>query len=111
MHGETQEELEREYSTLTLRLGLVGLAATIMLTVGTVFYHFVEDLKWLDAIYFCTITLATVGYGDIVPHTDPGKIFTIFYVIGGVGIIATLANLLIKQSALRILIHRNKKQQ
>jgi len=40
----------------------------------------------LDALYFSAYTMTTVGYGDIVPKTDIGKIFTIFYVFAGVGI-------------------------
>lgn len=68
---------------------------------GTVFYHFVEDLNWLDALYFCVITLTTIGYGDIVPHTDIGKAFTIFYVLLGVGIIAAFVNLAIRRASLQ----------
>lgn len=69
-----------------------------VLSAGAVFYHIVEGLEWLDAFYLCTITLATVGYGDITPHSDAGKLFTIFYVLVGIGIIATFANLMIKQT-------------
>ena len=72
---------------------------------GAIFYHLVEKLSWLNAVYFCVITLTTVGYGDITPKTDAGKVFTIFYVLVGVGIIATLANLLVKRAMLR---HRRK---
>lgn len=86
--------------------------ALAALTFGAVFYHHVEKLNWLDAFYFCTITLATVGYGDIVPHTDAGKLFTIFYVIVGIGILATFANLLIKQAVTKRELKRtvNKKE-
>lgn len=79
----------------------VAFIAAAVLGTGTVFYHYVESLSWLDAFYFSTITLTTVGYGDIVPKTDPGKIFTIFYVLFGVGIIAATLNLLIKGAATR----------
>lgn len=72
---------------------------------GAVFYHYVEDMGWLNAVYFCVITLTTIGYGDIVPKTDLGKLFTIFYVIVGVGIIATFVNLTVKRS---VIIHRKK---
>lgn len=74
---------------------LVGVAAV---GTGTVFYHHVENLKWLDSIYFSVITLTTVGYGDIVPKTDPGKIFTIFYVLIGIGVIAGTANYLLHRA-------------
>jgi voltage-gated potassium channel len=70
-----------------------------LLSFGTVFYHYVENLNWLDSIYFCVITLTTVGYGDITPHTNPGKIFTIFYVLIGVGIIASSVAYLVRWAA------------
>lgn len=65
---------------------------------GTIFYHHVERLKWLDSIYLSVITLTTVGYGDITPKTDAGKIFTIFYVLIGIGVIAGAANFLLRQA-------------
>lgn len=71
--------------------GLAYLALTVLL-VGTVFYRFVEGLRWLDALYFSLITLTTIGYGDFSPETDLGKIFTIFYVLIGLGILANFIN-------------------
>lgn len=75
--------------------------AVAALGCGTVFYHHVEHLKWLDSVYFSVITLTTVGYGDITPKTDAGKIFTIFYVLIGIGVIAGAANFLLKQTLAR----------
>jgi voltage-gated potassium channel len=48
------------------------------------FYHHVEGWRYLDAIYFCSTTLAAVGYGDFLPRTDIGKVFTIFYQFIGI---------------------------
>lgn len=61
--------------------------ASLVVVIGVVFYTQIEKWSVLDAIYFCVVTLGTVGYGDIVPKTDAGKIFTIFYIIFGLAVI------------------------
>jgi hypothetical protein len=62
-------------------------AAVVVLGGGTVFYHFIEKWSWVNSWYFCVVTLATVGYGDLVPKTDFGKLFTTLYIIIGVGLV------------------------
>jgi hypothetical protein len=53
--------------------------------VGTVFYSLAEGWSPVDAFYFSTMTLATVGFGDLAPSNDLTKLFTVFYVLAGVG--------------------------
>ena len=52
---------------------------------GTLFYTVWEGWSIVDSLYFCAMSLATVGYGDLVPETDVGKVFTVVYVLGGIG--------------------------
>jgi hypothetical protein len=59
----------------------------VILLIGTFCYHRLEGWGWLDSFYFSSISLTTVGYGDLAPKTDPGKIFTIIYIFSGVGVI------------------------
>ena len=52
--------------------------------VGTYAYSHVEGWRILDSLYFVLVTITTIGYGDFVPHTDAGKIFTMFFSFFGV---------------------------
>ena len=54
--------------------------------VETTFYHLIEKWRYIDSLYFAAATMTTVGYGDITPKTDIGKLFTIVYVFAGVAI-------------------------
>ena len=68
--------------------GVLTLALTLIM-LATIFYWFVEGWSLLDALYFSVVTIATVGFGDLTPHTVLGKIFTILYIISGIGLFAS----------------------
>jgi len=84
--------------------------ALLTLATGTVFYHIVEKFSWLNSYYFSVVTLTTVGYGDFVPHTDVGKIFTTFYVFVGVGIVTTFITSSMRRREFRRQERQEKKQ-
>ena len=58
---------------------------------ATVFYRLVEGWRWVDAFYFSVVTIATVGFGDLSPQTDVGKLFTVFYILTGIGLFVSFA--------------------
>ena len=90
---------EMAHST-ELRALLIIVVVTLL--AGMVFYHRVEGWSFLDALYFSVISLTTVGYGDLSPQTSIGKIFTIIYILAGLGILAafvtTVANIAFKRT-------------
>lgn len=88
--------------------GPIVAIALAFIGVGAVFYHMVEGWTWLDSIYFTVVTLATVGYGDFVPTTPLGKIFTIFYILVGITIFIALARAVIVQIIMRGKARREK---
>lgn len=88
----------------------IALIGFIVLAIGIVFYRIVEGFSWINSLYFCVITLTTIGYGDIVPKTDIGKLFTTVYVIIGIGIFAAVINYLIKRAAVQRISKRQEDQ-
>ncbi len=76
---------EKAYRNLTI-------SSVLILLNGTIIFHYAEGWNWLDSLYFSVITLTTVGYGDLSPQTDFGKIFSIVYILTGIGIIFGFIN-------------------
>ncbi len=66
------------------RFILLLIIPAALLLAGTIGYRFIEDWSLFDSLYFSVITLTTVGYGDLVPKTNVGRLFTIFLLLGGV---------------------------
>ena len=60
-----------------------------LLIAGTLFYSLVEGWSLVDSLYFCAMSLGTVGFGDLVPPTDVAKLCTVFYVLTGSGILVS----------------------
>lgn len=69
----------------------------VILMSGTIFYSTVEEFSIVDALYFSVATLTTVGSANLEPSTDFGKIFSIIYMISGIGVMLTLIIKLSKQ--------------
>jgi len=46
-----------------------------------------EINSMLDAVWWAAATVTTVGYGDLVPVTDTGRVLAIFYMFFGVTIL------------------------
>lgn len=65
--------------------------AGALIAVAAVFYRLIEGWLLLDSLYFLVVTIATVGYGDLAPHTALGKFFTICFIFGGIGIFVEAA--------------------
>ncbi|MFN0728063.1 potassium channel family protein [Polaribacter gochangensis] len=68
------------------------ITTVIIIGFGSVIYHYLEGWSWIDSIYFSVITLTTIGFGDFAPATPEGKLFTIFYIVIGIGIILSFIN-------------------
>ncbi|MCB1157928.1 MAG: NAD-binding protein [Leptospiraceae bacterium] len=68
----------------------------VLLLVGTSGYRIIEKWNTIDSLYMTVITITTVGFGEIHPMSNSGRLFTIGLLIGGVGFYGVVANSLIK---------------
>lgn len=64
---------------------------------GVLFYSGVEGWSPIDALYFSVMTLSTVGAADMAPKTDAAKIFTVIYVLVGIGLFVAVARHIARQ--------------
>lgn len=63
-----------------------------LIACATLFYRWAEGWNLIDAAYFSVITISTVGYGDLAPQTPIGKIFTMGYILIGLGMFVATAS-------------------
>lgn len=70
--------------------GIIALGCVVV--VGILWYRFIEGWPWLDALYMSVITLATVGFAEVHPLGDRGRLFTIILILMGVFVIAYILN-------------------
>lgn len=80
------------------QMGVLWCLLMIFLFGGSFVYStYLENWSYRESIYFCFVTLSTVGFGDYLPSSPQSKIFTMFYMLFGLGvcmlIIAVLAGL------------------
>ena len=61
-----------------------GVILVTYYALGSVAYDEIEGWKVIDSTYFLTVTITTVGYGDLCPESDIGKMFTVFYALVGI---------------------------
>ena len=71
------------FSVLYLPLAILF----FILAVGTAGYMILEKANALDSLYMTVITLTTVGFREVVELDTKGKVFTIFLILMGVGLI------------------------
>lgn len=73
--------------SLEKRIIVIGLLLLVIITAGTSGYLL---MGWnaVDAVYMTIISLTTVGFGEIRPLSGGGRVFTIFIILGGLGVLA-----------------------
>ncbi len=65
------------------------LTLVIIIACATAVYMLLEHMSLTDALYMTLITISTVGFGEVRPLSQAGRIFTMVLILLGVGVVTT----------------------
>ncbi len=81
------------------RLAWSALLLACIQVFGTLVYHGIgaPTATWIDSFYMTFITIATIGYGEVVDlsHHPWGRMFTVFLAVIGIGTVTYLSSNLV----------------
>ncbi len=75
-------------------LKLVALALAVLFILGTVGFHLIERWSWFDSFYMVLITVTTIGYTEVHALSQSGRLFNVFVIVAGVGLVFLLIGVL-----------------
>ena len=60
-----------------------GLALAVVVLGGAVGYRITEGWDWGDCLWMVLITISTIGYGEVEPLSQAGRLVTVLIIAGG----------------------------
>lgn len=69
------------------KLKFIFYTFALLLLVGIVGYMALLKIGFIDALYMTVITISTVGFGEVAKMDAEAKVFSIFMIFWGVGIV------------------------
>ena len=78
------EHFQHAMQRLWTAIGVLVLAVLV----GAVGYRLIEHIPWFDAYYMSLVTLSTVGFGEVIPLSHAGRVFTSLLIIFNIGFFA-----------------------
>ena len=73
-------------------LKYVLLVSVSVILVGSVIMTYLEHMSFSDALWWSLVTVTTVGYGDLSPSTDVGRVVAAVLMVVGIGVIGSLSS-------------------
>ncbi|RPD57007.1 hypothetical protein L226DRAFT_491051 [Lentinus tigrinus ALCF2SS1-7] len=65
-------------------LMIIVIVLLVYVALGALINSFLIDLSFVDGLYFTVVSIETIGFGDIVPHSTGARVFICFYISIGV---------------------------
>ena len=108
---QSQSELSTPVVANFTKLISVLAALALVIIVGTIGFIIIERMSPFDALYMTVITLSTVGFGEITPLHDAGRLLAMLLIVFGVGLgayAATTIGQIILEGQLKQIFGRKK---
>jgi voltage-gated potassium channel len=87
----------------------------LVVSIGTAGYMILEKWNFLDSLYMTVITLTTVGFSEVHPVSEQGRILTMTVLVSGLGVVGylvgTLTQILVEGQLLRIMGRKKLERQ
>ena len=94
------------------RLARGGLALAIIFLVGSTGFVVIEGWSLFDAVYMTVLTMTTVGYEEVRPLSPLGRVFNLFIMLGGVGlmlyILTVTVQTVVEDEVFRVFMRRRR---
>ena len=68
-------------------LKFLAAALALVIVIGTAGFHFIEGWPWFDGFYMVITTLTTIGYQETHTLSQAGRVFNVFIILSGVGLV------------------------
>lgn len=88
--GKIQKDIKRFFETN----GFIYLVIStiILIMIGAEIYSVAEGANYVNSLWWAIATTTTVGYGDISPHTEIGRVVAVILMILGIGLIGSVTS-------------------
>ncbi len=114
LRSQLMRFVQRGHALLTLALrstfGKLVVGTSVILVVSSLCFYHLElrpkgQADLIGALYWSVVTVTTVGYGDMVPTSVPGRVLGMLVMLSGIGLVSTLSGNLAS-----LLVERNVKK-
>ena len=101
--------------TKTRNIIFAAVMLALVLSMGTAGYMILEEWNFLDSLYMTVITISTVGFSEVNPVSNQGRILTMTVLISGLGVFAyvvgTLTRTLVEGQLLEVMGRKKLERQ
>ena len=86
--------LAADVKIATRQVLVSGVAVGVVVVGGGVLYSVFEGWSLVQGVYFCTVTLSSVGYGDFIPSSELSRVLWLPFVCVGLGTVTVFLSAL-----------------